>query len=328
MRTLVLSLSILGIGLAVLTATAADAAPAESTTNEQRYVEKLQKPFVSKIEWRRSLDVAMTEAARDGRLVFGYFTRSYAPCPPCNALEDGPLVSDWWGEASSEVVPYLNVTAQWDGAPDQGLITKLLGFGFPYCALIDSDGGVVWEVRPESRDVWDHALAGARRLATLRSELEADASDDATLAAKRATATLLDAIGRVQRPWPSIESLDAAAAVAGVPEDVRAWYAAERSTKLMQRAIRADDGGRSALELYRDGERPDSARQGLPFSFYRAALEGAITERDVAVGRELLEKFAGSMDQPEYTGWMRSQVAGYRERLDAIETDPSGDAGN
>lgn len=309
--------------LASLAIAATDADALDAQANERKYAEKLEKEFVSKIEWRQSLEKAKAEATREGRLIFGYFTRSYAPCPPCNALEGGPLIADWWVAASSDVVPYLNVTAQWDGAPDQGLMTPLGGLGFPYCVLLDAAGAVVWEVRPESEDVWTRALAGARRLDTVRTELEADDLAESERASKRATATLLDAIGRIQRPWPSIDSLDAAAAVAGVPDDIRAWYSSERTTQLIRRSTQARDGGRSALQLYRDGKRPDPAQQGLPFSFYRAALEGAITTGDATIGYELLENFGTSMTDPQYKGWMRKQVNDYRERLDAIAAGSS-----
>ncbi len=66
---------------AVLTLVAAvataqtDAGP----SNEQKYNEKLKKPFVSKVTWVRGLEAAKQRAKDEKRLVFGYFTRSYSP---------------------------------------------------------------------------------------------------------------------------------------------------------------------------------------------------------------------------------------------------------
>jgi hypothetical protein len=43
------------------------------------YKEKLEKEFVSKIEWSMSFEQARASAKKQGKLVRGYFTRSYAP---------------------------------------------------------------------------------------------------------------------------------------------------------------------------------------------------------------------------------------------------------
>ena len=41
--------------------------------------EKLQKAFLKNGEWLTDYDAAMKKASESGRLMFGYFTRSYAP---------------------------------------------------------------------------------------------------------------------------------------------------------------------------------------------------------------------------------------------------------
>lgn len=62
-----------GIALAVLVGTAF------GQSNEDKYKEKLKKDFVSKIPWETSLEAAKAKAAAQKKLIFGYFTRSYAP---------------------------------------------------------------------------------------------------------------------------------------------------------------------------------------------------------------------------------------------------------
>jgi hypothetical protein len=59
----------------------APAATAQNADQELRdnYKHKLEKEFVSKIEWAQSLDEARASAKKQGKLVLGYFTRSYAP---------------------------------------------------------------------------------------------------------------------------------------------------------------------------------------------------------------------------------------------------------
>jgi len=51
----------------------------EKPKNQVKYEKKLEKPFVSKISWVRSLEEARRKAATEKKLIFGYFTRSYQP---------------------------------------------------------------------------------------------------------------------------------------------------------------------------------------------------------------------------------------------------------
>jgi ribosomal protein S17E len=55
----------------------AGALSAQSMT--ERYQQKLEKEFVSNTAWVKSLDTAKSKAAKENKLIFGYFTRSYAP---------------------------------------------------------------------------------------------------------------------------------------------------------------------------------------------------------------------------------------------------------
>ncbi|MEM7262311.1 MAG: hypothetical protein AAF488_10010 [Planctomycetota bacterium] len=52
---------------------------ADAQTNEEKYKTKLQKEFLSKIEWVDSLEKAKEMSKKTGKPIFGYFTRSYAP---------------------------------------------------------------------------------------------------------------------------------------------------------------------------------------------------------------------------------------------------------
>jgi len=53
--------------------------PALAQTSEEKLAEKMAKPFVSNAAWETDYDKACERAAADGKLVFAYFTRSYAP---------------------------------------------------------------------------------------------------------------------------------------------------------------------------------------------------------------------------------------------------------
>jgi len=54
-------------------------AVAAAQSNEEKYKKKLEKEFVSKVEWVTSLEKAQEAAVAQNKLIFGYFTRSYSP---------------------------------------------------------------------------------------------------------------------------------------------------------------------------------------------------------------------------------------------------------
>jgi hypothetical protein len=55
------------------------AGSAAGQSMEEKYKEKLQKKFVSTVAWEKTLEEAQAKAAAEKKLIFGYFTRSYAP---------------------------------------------------------------------------------------------------------------------------------------------------------------------------------------------------------------------------------------------------------
>ena len=46
---------------------------------EQRLEQKLAKPFIKNAAWELDYDKALEKAKSSNKVVFGYFTRSYAP---------------------------------------------------------------------------------------------------------------------------------------------------------------------------------------------------------------------------------------------------------
>jgi hypothetical protein len=68
----------LRLSLALASATLLTAS-AHAQSLEEKYTQKLEKDFVSKIEWVRTLEEAQAAARKTGKPVFAYFTRSYAP---------------------------------------------------------------------------------------------------------------------------------------------------------------------------------------------------------------------------------------------------------
>ena len=73
MRTLSVDLFRASLLLALI------AAPTFAQTPEEKLEEKMAKPFVKNAAWETDYDKARERAAADGKLIFAYFTRSYAP---------------------------------------------------------------------------------------------------------------------------------------------------------------------------------------------------------------------------------------------------------
>ncbi len=71
------SLHVLWCSVAVLCVT-----PAPAQTQEdfaKRRDAKLQSAFLRNADWTTDYDVARRKSAKSGKLIFAYFTRSYAP---------------------------------------------------------------------------------------------------------------------------------------------------------------------------------------------------------------------------------------------------------
>ena len=72
----------LGYGALVALAFSALLVPAAAQKSQQELAElraeKLAKPVFARVPWRLDFDAAKAEAKADGKLLFAYFTRSYA----------------------------------------------------------------------------------------------------------------------------------------------------------------------------------------------------------------------------------------------------------
>jgi len=67
------------IGLATALALGLWASSARAQSNEEKLAEKLSKEFATKTAWVMDLDEATKAARESNKLIFAYFSRSYAP---------------------------------------------------------------------------------------------------------------------------------------------------------------------------------------------------------------------------------------------------------
>lgn len=65
------------VGVMLLGALLTATAPAQS--NEEKKAAKLAEPWLANASWIMDFDEAKEAAAKDGKPIFAYFTRSYAP---------------------------------------------------------------------------------------------------------------------------------------------------------------------------------------------------------------------------------------------------------
>jgi hypothetical protein len=161
----VLRLSIL---VAALVPAVTSQSPEPDQDRLRRQLEKkLDEPFVANVEWELDLSAARRRSAESGRPVFAYFTRSYAPCAPCRALEQGVFETvDFAAFARDEVVPFLHVTTRIPGREHDDLLGRYGQSGFPTVLVLDADGRCVAVPAERTIAAFRAALEEARRRIT------------------------------------------------------------------------------------------------------------------------------------------------------------------
>lgn len=216
-------------------------------------------------------------------------------------------------------MPYLNITARWDGAPDQDLLGEKGGRGFPYCTIMNADGDVIWEVRPTSREVLQEGLANAKALQALKERLKAK-PDDAGLAA---SVEIMTALGCQQRETKPMAELEELAKVEGLDADVKArfdeWIEGKKFEELlngiMEKATSQEDVGASFLKLYQDGVRPPAGSQTAMMYWYYCT-SGAVAAQDKEAATACVTELGKLAEGDERLGQM---VADLKKQIDEIE---------
>lgn len=205
-------------------------------------------------------------------------------------MEGGPLLSDWWQAATADFIPYLNIEAQFDGAPDQGFLKKMGGRGFPYCTIIDpASGEVIWEVRPTDADVVKKAFEDARKLQSLMKASKAKPEDKALAASVQ----ILSNLGRGQREADGFDVLDRAAKTEGLDKDVaarfEAWAVSKRFEDQMSKAMRSatsrEEAAQGVLRLYESGVLPPEGHQGT-LNYWLMVGNGAVASGKMDVAKK------------------------------------------
>jgi len=128
---------------ALLVALAASAAMAQSL--EEKKAEKLKAEFFKKADWNLDYDKARELSKTSGKPIFALFSRSYAPCPACHQLENGPLLTDDFAKFAKDYVLYCHITTMIQGEKYGDLLEQKGGNAFPWLVFMDATGEIITE---------------------------------------------------------------------------------------------------------------------------------------------------------------------------------------
>jgi hypothetical protein len=270
--------------------------PAQLTAD---YKKKLEKDFFKAVPWVQTFDAACVQAKKEDKLVLGYFSRSYAPCPPCNLLEGEALVAPWFQEAAKSFIPYLNITTLLPDTPDQDLLEKKGGDGFPYVIFMDSAGAVLTDrIWPQDKEALEKAMGEAKtQLASLNVLREAAAKNANDPVARANLAMKLFLLRAGDKTAAEIAEM---AKTPGLDAGVLTQF---KTFEIRQRILAADAAARNSAtsqEAYMaavEGAMYQALKDGasLPATdemsqmLYFAGVEGALKAKDKVIAKKAIE---------------------------------------
>jgi hypothetical protein len=258
---------------------------------------KLESEFLKLADWITDFDEARAVAAETGKPIFAYFTRSYAPCPPCSALEAGPLSEELFKYFGQDVVLFCHVTSQVEGDEDQDLLRQKGGSAFPYLAFLDAQGHVI--AKPKERTVDSFHDAVEQDVATWFELVSAAEGGDGEAAAnlfeKRVEFGHFDDFEAARAEMTRHESLSPARRAR--LEQALIAQEFNRILGTVRGEAEAAAGGARTLPMFEKGRIPKD--QGLAF-YYWAFLSqhAAETGKTELLGRCIEELGAHSRARP------------------------------
>lgn len=178
-------------------------------------------------------------------------------------MEGGPLLQDWWKEVSKDFIPYVNITSQIPGKPDQGMLAQKGGRGFPYCIFMDSTGKVLKEARPSDKDSFTAAMKPITLLTSMRA-LVAKSGNGSKGKANRQNLALIEAVFDPKER--QFKQLNKFAKKKSLNEEIRTMYLGMVETWPIRKEV---EKANKALESAgRDQSRAEAINEGRNAAMY------------------------------------------------------------
>ena len=220
-------------------------------------------------------------------------------------MEGGPLLQDWWVKmASEDFVPYLNISTRLRDTPDQGMLQRMGGRGFPYFVVLDPGGNRVVpgraypQFRPMNEKGTQVALVGAQELIAARKT----AAEDPKNAGLLANVTLLEAL--LLQGTPSADRVEKAKSTEGVDRllvqrveiqaILRTYSDQVRGLPRGQSDARQeayDIAARKMLKLHRSGTPLNDVRLRVFSDYWRLVFDGALLEAELEIAETALSVY-------------------------------------
>jgi hypothetical protein len=247
---------------------------------EEKKAEKLKSEFLKKADWMLDYDKAREESKKTGKPIFALFSRSYAPCPACHALEHGPLLADDFAKFAKDYVLFCHITSMIPGEKYGDLLEEKGGNAFPWLVFMDSTGDIITEHRGP-RSAADFARTGetARNWLVLK---EKASKGDA--AAKVDFAIVQLSLGRIKAD----EAEKAIRESGELTKEQRAKYDAERTNAEVREAVaalrsdeQAEELGRKYYARHKEGKPAPTSDNALQ-SYCILVMDAAAAAKDAA----------------------------------------------
>ncbi|MCA8952407.1 MAG: thioredoxin family protein [Planctomycetes bacterium] len=249
---------------------------------------KRSEPVFALADWTFDYDEARARAKRSGKLIFGYFTRSYAACPPCASLERNALSDPAFAEFAERVVLFCHITSHVDGEPHPNLLAEKGSHSFPYLVFMTEDGEVLAQQPARARTVeaFGRTLAASTRYLELERRFEQ--GDHGVAAALLIARIEIGAIG-----FEAAEKARGELAEISGPERARLTEllldleVAELADTVRTRPRAIEVGARFAA-MWREGRVPKGA---IASSFFALVMEAAYGDGDAKLYERALVEY-------------------------------------
>lgn len=268
------------------------AAPQEKEQAEltQLRDEKVAAAVFKLTNWSFEYEAALARAAKEDKLVFAYFTRSYASCRPCTRLEEGALSERGFAEFGKQVVLFCHVTSHVDGDANPGLLHDKGGRAFPYLVFMTSAGDVLAKLGPRDRTVAAFEETRAACIRYLALEKRLGCGDESV------APDLL--IARIEMGGTTLtEARRAAARLEDVPAAKRTRLAelmldleVNETMSAIRTRTQAAEAGRRFVAMLKQDRVPRNGRAAA--NFWALVMEAAYADKDAKMYERALGAYA------------------------------------